>query len=381
MPIHPSEMLSHGKLNETGRSALKKMEIPFVGYRGGLLAYSDAEPLAVTFFIEHGYARRMTFAEVVRTQSMAELKKELRKQGLPISGNSAALSSRLLSVYTEEEKRRVSPYHFVLTEKGQNALKEGDADKRTAAVQLVESCVASLLTKRYSRVVQLMNDYNTKFADRNVGDVADNMCIEAISALYSCKFPYFSLDEKDLRVIKSTAIFEWLLGYSSPSNSVQGFLKNLTFLGCVSNEMADLAFNTPALTIVLRTMKNYLSNQCAIQGFKTTRIRQYRVLATLDERTCPICGDLDLRAMDVSKAKVGVNCPPMHAGCRCTVIAVVPGESFEDQPRAARNTVSGDITSVPFISYREWKNRYPEQEKTNAFNESTQNELETRAYE
>lgn len=38
-----------------------------------------------------------------------------------------------------------------------------------------------------------------------------------------------------------------------------------------------------------------------------------------DDLTCPICKELNGKVFKCSERKVGVNCPPMHLGCRCTV--------------------------------------------------------------
>ena len=41
-------------------------------------------------------------------------------------------------------------------------------------------------------------------------------------------------------------------------------------------------------------------------------IDKYEFLATLDSRTCSVCGKLDGKVFKLTEAKVGVNYPPLH---------------------------------------------------------------------
>ena len=42
-----------------------------------------------------------------------------------------------------------------------------------------------------------------------------------------------------------------------------------------------------------------------------TNIKKYEFLATLDSRTCSVCGKLDGKVFELSEAKVGINYPPL----------------------------------------------------------------------
>ena len=43
-------------------------------------------------------------------------------------------------------------------------------------------------------------------------------------------------------------------------------------------------------------------------------------MATLEKRTCEVCGALDGKHFFVNDAKIGINYPPIHPNCRCTTI-------------------------------------------------------------
>ena len=60
---------------------------------------------------------------------------------------------------------------------------------------------------------------------------------------------------------------------------------------------------------------------------------RYRFYATLDEKTCPVCGDLDMEVFAVNDALEGKNKPPMHPNCRCVIHSAPSDEEKEDIKR------------------------------------------------
>lgn len=97
----------------------------------------------------------------------------------------------------------------------------------------------------------------------------------------------------------------------------------------------------------------YIKKQ--LSQMKADGIEKYEFLATLDTETCPVCGALDKKIFSVSQAKIGVNCPPMHDGCRCVIIEYFDDEFSSGSTRAARDPKTGKTIYVPDISYTEWK--------------------------
>lgn len=67
------------------------------------------------------------------------------------------------------------------------------------------------------------------------------------------------------------------------------------------------------------------NNNYDIQGYKASGIKMYQLLVAMDDKTCEKCKKLNGKIFKVSGAKVGINVPPFHTGCRCTTIAY-----FED---------------------------------------------------
>lgn len=89
-------------------------------------------------------------------------------------------------------------------------------------------------------------------------------------------------------------------------------------------------------------------------------VRQYRFVATYDERTCELCGMMDRRRFPVHSAKEGYNYPPLHPNCRCTTMAVMSKE-VEDlmAPRFVKDRTTGETHKVSWdYTYAEWYRTY-----------------------
>ena len=105
----------------------------------------------------------------------------------------------------------------------------------------------------------------------------------------------------------------------------------------------------------------------AISGMEEAGIAEYEILAMQDERMCPICGEMDGRAFSVAVTRerinnvlnikdpeafkqampwqtespkglsnaalqnAGMNLPPFHGRCRCTLVTVSENYNFQEQ--------------------------------------------------
>ena len=109
---------------------------------------------------------------------------------------------------------------------------------------------------------------------------------------------------------------------------------------------------------VARTMVTTVSNEAELSALKETRIKRYEYVATLDERTCPVCGRLDGKTFPLDKAKAGVNFPPMHPNCRCVHVASLSKDIKEELTRSARDE-NGRTTEVPAsMTYEDWTKKF-----------------------
>lgn len=81
------------------------------------------------------------------------------------------------------------------------------------------------------------------------------------------------------------------------------------------------------------------------------------ILATLDNKTSPICRRMDGKYVQCKDAKPGITIPPFHCHCRSTTVPYIP--AVYGSERAARDPKTGKTVFVDGeLDYGEWKKRY-----------------------
>lgn len=106
---------------------------------------------------------------------------------------------------------------------------------------------------------------------------------------------------------------------------------------------------------LIRTETNRVHNAAEKAAYEEEGITEYRFLATLDGRTCDVCGALDGKTFPVSEAKEGVNYPPLHPNDRCTTTAVIDGQNRAELKRRALDPETGKTVLIPAeTTYEEW---------------------------
>ena len=109
---------------------------------------------------------------------------------------------------------------------------------------------------------------------------------------------------------------------------------------------------------LVRTELTAAAAEGELEAMKETGLEYYRFYATLDERTCPVCGEKDLQQYVISEAQEGVNKPPMHPNCRCVVQAVLEGDKIEDIVRRGRNEHGKGEVMPAGMTYDQWREKY-----------------------
>lgn len=111
---------------------------------------------------------------------------------------------------------------------------------------------------------------------------------------------------------------------------------------------------------LLHTESSFLMSEATHAGYKEDGVEKYQILATLDSKTCGVCGDLDGDVHEVDKAVVGVNMPPFHPLCRCTDTPYREGVDHSSLTRTARDA-DGNYIDVPAdMTYKEWRKKFIE---------------------
>ncbi|MDO4267445.1 MAG: minor capsid protein [Eubacteriales bacterium] len=106
-----------------------------------------------------------------------------------------------------------------------------------------------------------------------------------------------------------------------------------------------------------------ISSSSQRECFKQLGVEKFEFDATLDGRTCEICGSMDQKVFPMSAFEIGVTAPPIHPRCRCDT-----SPAFDDWDefgviveRSARDPETGKTVFVDgSLNYGEWKKRFVE---------------------
>lgn len=109
----------------------------------------------------------------------------------------------------------------------------------------------------------------------------------------------------------------------------------------------------------VRTEITMSSNAAEAYQLEQAGYTRYRYYATLDERTCPRCGQHDGKIYNMSERQQGENFPPLHENCRCHIVAIVSDSVIKEQKRRYRDPNTGKNDFVPAsMTYDEWAKKY-----------------------
>lgn len=82
---------------------------------------------------------------------------------------------------------------------------------------------------------------------------------------------------------------------------------------------------------IVRTELAHVLNEGAAERYEAAGIKYYSLLAIRDsEKTCGDCKELDGKIYKLSERKIGVNYPPIHPNCRCSVIPILKEDNNND---------------------------------------------------
>jgi len=133
---------------------------------------------------------------------------------------------------------------------------------------------------------------------------------------------------------------------------MQGKTSRETFRALMAqSDMGRFAANR-----LLATETNYIATQATIEAYEDAGITHYRFMAVLDGRTSTLCQEKDGEIIEIAKAVVGVNLPPLHPWCRSSLEPHIDGLVRERMERWARHPETGEQMKVPrSMSYNDWK--------------------------
>lgn len=109
---------------------------------------------------------------------------------------------------------------------------------------------------------------------------------------------------------------------------------------------------------LIRTETNHFNNEADARAYEDMGLSEYVFVATLDNRTSPICQSMDGKRFKFNDRKEGINYPPLHPNCRSKTRAYLGGEAEANLKRRAINPISGKPEIINNMTYKEWLNAH-----------------------
>ena len=157
------------------------------------------------------------------------------------------------------------------------------------------------------------------------------------------------------------------LGETIQRNIVAAAHRGVPVTDMVRDVKERMGVGTSDATRLVRTELNYVQNQAALDSIKDAGMTYYRFIATLDNRTSPMCRSKDGEVFAVDDAEPGTNMPPLHPRCR----SIISGSLYaEHKPRKgtriARDENGKNVFVPAGMRYEDWKNVYIDKKQTAA---------------
>lgn len=83
------------------------------------------------------------------------------------------------------------------------------------------------------------------------------------------------------------------------------------------------AISSARPNMIARTETVKIANKGLVKLYKENDVQNVRFLAALSDRTCPICESLNGQMFNINELQIGINQPPIHVACRCSLLSVV----------------------------------------------------------
>ena len=109
----------------------------------------------------------------------------------------------------------------------------------------------------------------------------------------------------------------------------QGIMQGKSVGAMAKDISARMGQSYKAAERLVRTEMSHFHGESDRAAYKAAGVEEYEFVATMDERTCAVCGALDGQHFPLAKAQEGVNYPPMHPNDRCTTVEYDPDDALD----------------------------------------------------
>ena len=107
---------------------------------------------------------------------------------------------------------------------------------------------------------------------------------------------------------------------------------------------------------LVRTTMSQAAVDGTVRELEEAGLEEYEISCTLDEKTCPICGQYDGKVYRLDDPDAPR--PTFHPNCRCVIGAVLSDKVREKGLRSAKNREGKSIRVPMNMTYKEWREQY-----------------------
>lgn len=216
-----------------------------------------------------------------------------------------------------------------------------------------------LLANMYQAMIRLSGETETKLTDL-LGDMFKMNYYRSCYDIQSVLKIGFNVARVDEGLLQKILEHPW-----SGKNYSQALWENTDKLAALARREVTLGFMSGASVQkmakeiddvmgkgryaaerLVRTESSYFANQGELASYQELGIEEYTYLGG----GCAICAKVNGCSFKVSEGQPGVNMPPMHPNCKCTIKAKAKIELFKDREGA------NPLKDNP--RFEEWKKRY-----------------------
>jgi SPP1 gp7 family putative phage head morphogenesis protein len=234
------------------------------------------------------------------------------------------------------------------------------------------------------------------FCDKAFADITENVT-QTLSNVYKdvyyrtafevqkgigVGFSFAQVDERRLKLIlekpwaiDGTNFSERIWGTYRPklTNKLQQALTDWCVRGTDPKKLArQLSYESnvaqSACNTLIRTETAQICTRAEMDSYDELGVEKYRVLETLDGKTCDMCADMDSKIFNRDDFEIGITAPPFHPRCRGTTIPEVTDDLLKQGRKRATRDENGKTIYVDDMSYKDWKEKFVSNDKFTSIN-------------
>lgn len=234
--------------------------------------------------------------EILPFCTVDELKSILKEHSLKVSGRKAELVERIKENVAESELHLIPS--LALTDKGIKIYDTFTAKSKKELQEMFNSAVNLLSMNKYIEAYEIISSYQQKQVYRSSESAPlTETDIEIYNLIYS-KY----LDKKIPALFMASSSLGF--SYDNAKKLIAGYDSSIDY------ETIFYEFEK------IRTIEK-------IESYKDHGYSIYEIDTCNDADVCDICAKFQNKTFCIKDYEIGVNAPPFHKGCRCTVLPYI----------------------------------------------------------